>query len=253
MNSKKERFKPSLFFYFMVSLYLKRGGRWSFFVSLLLLLLAISCNKSSKKNQQSPVEQSKAIVGNVEIGKSLFSNCIACHGQKAEGNKKLNSPALANLEDWYLYRQLLNFKNGSRGDASKDTLGFQMSKFAILLKDTTEVADVVAYIKTLPEVTLTPLIEGDIQKGLHYYETICGSCHGTAGKGNVKMNAPSIKGVDDWYVKRQIYNFKDSIRGNHPQDKFGAQMVAMMKLLPNNQAINDVIAYINSTAGKEKK
>ena len=52
--------------------------------------------------------------------------------------------------------------------------------------------------------------------------------------------------MTDWYLARQLQNYKDGIRGNHPGDPYGYQMNMMVDILPDEQAINDVIAYINT-------
>jgi cytochrome c oxidase subunit 2 len=180
-------------------------------------------------------------------GKPLFATCKTCHGDRGQGNTQLHAPALVNLDSWYLYRQLMNFKNGVRGYQSTDTLGHQMAAMAATLKDSVAIGHVVAYIETLPEAASQVTIIGDIKKGERTYQSICGSCHGPQGKGNKAMNAPRLNGLDDWYLKGQLSKFKNSIRGTHPQDKFGAQMVPMAALLKDEQAVNDVIAYIVST------
>ena len=128
-----------------------------------------------------------------------------------------------------------------------DTLGFQMAAMANTLRDSIAVNDIVAYIGTMPATLATSTIIGDVTKGKLTYQTICGSCHGPSAMGNVKMNAPRLNSLEDWYLKRQINNIKNSVRGSHPQDVLGAQMIPMMALLPDPQAIDDVIAYIVST------
>ena len=60
------------------------------------------------------------------------------------------------------------------------------------------------------------------------------------------MNAPRLKGMNDWYLVTQLKNFRDGIRGMHPQDLYGLQMGLMAAMLTNDQAINDVVAYINT-------
>jgi len=52
--------------------------------------------------------------------------------------------------------------------------------------------------------------------------------------------------MSDWYLARQLHNFQQSIRGAHPQDFAGAQMVLMAKILPDDRAINDLLAYIHT-------
>jgi cytochrome c oxidase subunit II len=55
-----------------------------------------------------------------------------------------------------------------------------------------------------------------------------------------------LKGMSDWYLVTQLKNFKQGIRGAHPQDMHGPQMVLMSKILPDDRRINDLVAYINT-------
>jgi cytochrome c oxidase subunit 2 len=218
----------------------------------LVVLLGCSSKKDQVGSSGSP-SQPQQYTGNAANGKALYTTCAACHGDAAQGNRKMNAPSLANADDWYLNHQLKNFKNGLRGYADNDTLGVQMAAMAKTLKDTIAMADVVAYIKTFPQVTLTASIQGDLKKGERTYQSICGSCHGQNGKGNKMMNAPRLNGIDDWYLKRQIGKFKNNIRGAHPDDKLGAQMVSMAALLTDEEAVNNIIAYLNSTVQPASK
>ena len=87
--------------------------------------------------------------GDAEKGKTLYATCGACHGQNAEGLEALNAPKLAGQEEWYVVRQLQNFKNGVRGANPKDTYGMQMAPMAQILTTDQAMADVAAYIKSL--------------------------------------------------------------------------------------------------------
>ena len=51
-----------------------------------------------------PVERTvvPTIKGDSEAGKAAYVICQACHGSAGEGNKTLNSPRLAGLQDWYV-------------------------------------------------------------------------------------------------------------------------------------------------------
>jgi len=86
---------------------------------------------------------------------------------------------------------------------------------------------------------------GDPVKGQTLYAT-CGACHGANGEGMQALNAPSLAGQEEWYVIRQLQNFKNGIRGTNPKDIFGMQMAPMAMTLPTEQAIEDVAAYISS-------
>ena len=58
--------------------------------------------------------------------------------------------------------------------------------------------------------------------------------------------APALAGQNDWYLKRQIENFRAQIRGGHEDDIYGDQMYMLGSMLRGEQAIDDVVAYINS-------
>jgi len=220
---------------------------------MIVVLVSACTSKQEKKESVAKIATIQPPAGNAVKGKILFATCATCHGTSGEGNKQLNGPALANTDDWYLYRQLMNFRKDIRGASQEDTLGFQMAAMAKVMKDSLEIGDVLAYINTLPDVTLPTIIKGDIKKGERAYQSVCGSCHGPGARGNEKMNAPRLNGIDDWYLKSQISKFKRSIRGAHPADKFGAQMIPMVTLLANDQAVDDVIAYIRSTTSTTKE
>lgn len=87
--------------------------------------------------------------GDAERGKTLYATCGACHGANAEGMEALNAPKLAGQEEWYLIRQLENFKNGVRGNNPRDTYGMQMAPMAQTLADNQAMQDVAAYIRSL--------------------------------------------------------------------------------------------------------
>ncbi|HEY5748037.1 MAG TPA: c-type cytochrome [Chryseolinea sp.] len=222
------------------------AGRYCFFY-LVLALVFLSCSSRETKKDTPLQVAAQPPEGDPQVGKALYVTCKTCHGDAAQGNEKLKAPALVDTDSWYLYRQLMNFHNGIRGALPADTLGFQMAAMAKTLKDSIAIRHVVAYIKTLPQIALPAIVKGDIKKGERTYQSICGSCHGPGARGNEKMNAPRLNGLDDWYLKNQIAKFRNAIRGAHPADTFGAQMVPMAALLADEQAVNDVIAYIRST------
>ncbi|MDH5456151.1 MAG: c-type cytochrome, partial [Gammaproteobacteria bacterium] len=84
---------------------------------------------------------------------------------------------------------------------------------------------------------------GDASIGAAQY-TVCATCHGQQGEGNLAMNAPRIAGQSAWYLKRQIMNYKRGVRGTHEDDKFGSQMVGMVAGLVDEQAVDNVVAHI---------
>jgi len=183
--------------------------------------------------------------GDALAGQLQYSVCVACHGAQGEGNQALNAPKLAGQSDWYLRKQLENYKAGIRGVHEADIYGQQMRPMAMTLADDVAVSNVVAYIATLPDEPAVPTISGNLEHGAKLYRN-CAACHGRQGQGIWSVNAPRQAGMSDWYMAAQLQNFKDKVRGHHPEDDFGWQMGLMAEILQDEQAINDVVAYINT-------
>jgi len=190
-------------------------------------------------------QTSAQAAGDAAAGKPFYAVCAACHGLQAEGNPALNAPKLSGQGDWYLKRQLKYFKNGARGTHDKDVFGKMMAPMAATLGDDAAIDNVVAYLKTLPDNPAPATVKGNAKNGQERYVT-CGACHGSDGRGIQATNAPGLKGMSDWYLVTQLKNFKQGIRGAHPKDLYGQQMASMTAMLADDQAINDLVAYINT-------
>jgi cytochrome c oxidase subunit 2 len=113
------------------------------------------------------------------------------------------------------------------------------------LADEQAVDNVVAHIRTFPDSPTTASVEGDVGAGANEYR-ICAYCHGRDGMGLQALNAPRIAGMSDWYLERQLFNFRNDIRGTHPQDFYGFQMGLMGQSLYDEQVVKDLVAYINT-------
>jgi cytochrome c oxidase subunit 2 len=168
-----------------------------------------------------------------------------CHLPDGGGNRSLNAPRLAGQSGWYLKRQLEAFKSGVRGAAAGDIFGAQMRPMAMMLSDAAAIDDTVAYIDTLDAPAAEATVTGDAVKGKQLY-TACAACHGANAEGNEQVNAPRLAGQSDWYLLRQLKNFKSGLRGSQPNDMFGVQMMPMAAMLENDEAIDDVVAYIDT-------
>ena len=190
-------------------------------------------------------EMSAIKAGDPLIGQATYPVCATCHGSQGEGIVALNSPKLSGQESWYLETQLRNFKNGVRGAHEDDVYGQQMAPMAAVLADEAAIRNIAAYISTLPEHSVDTSLSGDVERGQHLYQT-CGTCHGVNGEGNYATNSPRLRGQEDWYVKRQLQNFIDGVRGVHREDLFGPQMRSMSRMLRTEKDIDDVVAYIST-------
>lgn len=183
--------------------------------------------------------------GDATAGKTLYATCAACHGQQAEGNPALKSPALAGQAGWYLARQITHFQTGIRGSDPQDTYGLQMRPMAMTLATDQAIADVVAYITTLPPTHASPTLDGDPNQGQPLYQ-LCVTCHGRSAEGNPAYQAPRLAQQYDWYLLTQLQHFQAGIRGKPPKDTYGIQMQAVAMTLGDEQAMKHVIAYIKS-------
>jgi len=183
--------------------------------------------------------------GNAAVGAATYAVCAACHGPQGEGNMALNAPKIAGLDSWYIRRQIANYQNGIRGTDPRDIYGIQMAPMARTLADAQAVENVIAHIATLQGAAPEPTVIGDAARGRTIYTT-CSVCHGPAGDGRWSTNAPRLAGMSDWYLERQLGNFRERIRGGHEADIYGDQMYMLASILSGEEAINDVVAYINT-------
>mgnify|MGYP000494402341 CR=1 FL=1 len=188
--------------------------------------------------------ENASAAGDPAKGKAAYAVCAACHGANGMGNKALNAPRIAGQEPWYLERQLNNFKGGIRGAHPKDPYGMQMRPMALTLANDQAVSDMAAFLSSMPvSKSSESTVKGDATAGKASY-MICQTCHGPKGGGNKALNSPKLTGLQDWYIVRQLKNFKAGIRGTKSGDLFGMQMRPMAMTLANDEAINNVAAYI---------
>ena len=198
-----------------------------------------------------------------KLGTQLFQLCSACHGPQGHGNRELMAPAIAGLPEWYVINQLRKFKNGGRGAHPADIAGLRMRPMARTLDSSTDkernsrevdlhtVARHVAELK--PRQPKDELKGGDPVRGKTIYVT-CSACHGPNSEGNKELKAPTQVYLEDWYMLEQLKKFKHGLRGANPKDPEGLTMrPIVLAMLPDEQAMKDVIAYIRQTAREPTK
>lgn len=190
--------------------------------------------------------ETQAVVhGNATVGAAQYNLCKACHGPNAEGMQAQNAPKLAGQGAWYLKHQIKSYQHSLRGAHKDDVFGKVMAPMAKILASDTAIDNVLAYIETLPDNPAPATVTGDLLRGEKLY-AVCAYCHGKQGQGIHAMNAPRLAGMTDWYLVTQLNNFKNGVRGAHPSDYYGKQMGFMAKTLHDDQAVDDLIAYVNS-------
>jgi cytochrome c553 len=180
-------------------------------------------------------------------GEKLFQLCTQCHGVDGGGNSVALAPGIAGMPAWYLDAQLTKFKAGIRGLHAGDTGGLRMYPMSLWLREEADQKAVAAYVASLPAVAKPNELHesGDAAKGAGYY-AVCGACHMVDGTGNQGMGAPPLAGMTDWYLFSAIEKYKAGVRGSGAGDTLGPAMIGMVATLPNDEAIRDVIAHIQS-------
>jgi cytochrome c553 len=154
------------------------------------------------------------------------------------------APAIAGLDQWYIEAQIQKFKSGIRGAHPDDVGGLRMRPMSRTLREADEVRAVSAYVAALPAARPATTLDGDATRGGALYAP-CIACHGPTGEGMQALGAPSLTRTDDWYQLKQLKHFKVGIRGG-PGDGTGILMVPMAATLPDEQAMKDVIAHIQT-------
>lgn len=180
-------------------------------------------------------------------GRQVYETCVPCHGANGTGNRTLGAPELAGLPKWYLVAELNKFQHGIRGADPRDREGARMRPMARTLNQPGDVESVAEYVATLPPLPPgVALAAADTAAGGALYSTVCVTCHGATAMGNEALNAPPLMHQRDWYMLVQLEKFKTGVRGAHPEDVSGGQMMAMSQTLADTAAMMNVVAYIRA-------
>ncbi|MEP0354854.1 MAG: c-type cytochrome [Paraglaciecola sp.] len=169
--------------------------------------------------------------------------CTVCHGAQLKGNENIQAPRLSGLSDWYLERQLLNFKGRIRGDHPDNITGGEMMLMARNLSDK-EIKDIVAWVTATDSPKPLATIDADIKAGEVLYQT-CSACHGPKAAGNKLLGAPNLSGLNDWYIFNQLNQFRLGMRGTHSSDSYGQQMRAVSGVITSEKDAANVAAFIH--------
>ncbi len=148
--------------------------------------------------------------GDAEKGKTLAVTCAGCHG--AEGvSPNPAFPSLAGQVDRYIFKQLKDYKDGTR-------TGMMMGMVAPLSEQ--DMADLSAFYagmspppaaegSTDNEVATKLVKRGDGAR----FMAPCESCHGRHGEGKI-VDIPALAGQKEAYFTSTMQAYKSKQRGN---------------------------------------
>jgi len=181
----------------------------------------------------------------LNLGKVLYDTCKNCHGSQGEGNPAIGAPGINGLPAWYVSASIKKYQTGLRGVHPNDPAGLRMRPLSRHLKDDKDIDAVSTYIEHLQPYHNPVTVHGDVERGKTLYMT-CLACHGPEGQGNPLLKSPPIKLLPDWYIVGQLKKFRTGMRATSTKDVEGQQMKPMALMLPDEQALSDVAAYIVS-------
>ena len=181
------------------------------------------------------------LAGDAENGEEAYEICSACHLPNGAGRPDGTFPQLAGQHTTVLIKQMADIRAGRRDNPI-------MYPFAKSLIDPQELADVAAYVETLPIPPDNGRGPGtDLERGQKLYERDCTSCHGTQGEGNREKFYPVLAGQHYKYLLRQIGDIAEGRRRNANPD-----MVKVVKSYGKDE-LKAVVDYMSRLSWPERQ
>ena len=185
--------------------------------------------------------------GDPKRGEEAYEVCSACHLPSGSGRPDGTFPQLAGQHKTVLIKQIADIRAGRRDNPI-------MYPFAKTLTDPQELADVAAYLETLPIPPNNGKGPGGdhLKVGKELYDRDCVKCHGANGEGSAEKFYPVLAGQHYAYLLRQIRDIAAGKRRNANPD-----MVKVVKTYSDDQlqAVTDYMSNISwpTRAGKQAK
>lgn len=157
-------------------------------------------------------ELALTLEGDIERGEEAYEICSGCHLPSGAGRPDGTFPQLAGQHPVVVIKQIADIRAGRRDNPI-------MYPFAKSLVDQQELADVAAYIKTLPIPTDNGKGPGtNLEEGEKLYARDCVKCHGERGEGDSLKFYPVLAGQHYKYLLRQIVDIAEKKRRNANPD-----------------------------------
>jgi cytochrome c553 len=177
-------------------------------------------------------------------GEEAYEVCGACHLPSGAGRPDGTFPQLAGQHTTVLIKQMADIRAGRRDNPI-------MYPFAITLIDPQELADVAAYVETLPIPTGNGKGPGtNLATGEKLYKRDCVQCHREQGEGEAEKFYPVLAGQHYEYMLRQIRDIAGLRRRNANPD-----MVKVVQGYKDEelQAVTDYMSRLHWPARTGKK
>ena len=181
--------------------------------------------------------------GDISAGKSQAVACGACHG--ADGNAASPFPKLAGQGEKYLYKQLLDIRDGAR---PVPTMAGQLDG-----KSNQDLADIAAYYASLTRSggqtspAMLELGEKIYRSGVAERKVAaCTACHSPTGKGNAPAGYPSLAGQNAQYVADQLRAYRNGYEDSSGRTNDGeAKIMRTTAFGLSDKEIEAVSSYVS--------
>lgn len=182
---------------------------------LLLLGLSLGMTSAALAAEVKPA-------GDAEAGKEQTVVCSACHG--ADGNGTAPFPKLAGQSEKYLYKQLVDIRDGAR---SVPTMAGLLDG-----KANEELADIAAFYAAQQrsggqaDPELVALGEKIYRAGVAERRVAaCKACHSPTGEGNGPAGYPALAGQYPQYVADQLRAYRKGFEDPSGRTNDGDTMI----------------------------
>ncbi len=155
--------------------------------------------------------------------------CITCHGVEGEGDGSGAFPRLDGQPGWYLYKQLMDYAQGSRPNQIMADIAKRLTE--------AEMEAVAAYYGAMEVEALD--VTGEVDGGLLQWGgqlaavgstekgiPACVNCHGASGTG-LAPSVPYLAGQYARYMEHQLMLWRDGERDNDAMNVMEAIAVKM--------------------------
>jgi cytochrome c553 len=147
---------------------------------------------------------------NLQQGMKLFHICAECHGPRGAGEASGWPPVIAGQHPRVIAKELTDFRAGVRWYDPMERIAGRH-----VLHTTQDIADVAAYVGSLPLPTNTASGSGEyLERGGHMYASRCQWCHGGQGEGSDERFVPRVAGQQYEYLLRQLQDTVGGRRAN---------------------------------------
>ena len=180
----------------------------------------------------------------VEKGKEAVKICNGCHGKDGTADLDKNFPSIAGQPAAATYKQMMDYKESTRGH------GIMQNFAAVLSKE--EIADMSVHyaLQALPVASVEKATDAAIKLAVkgdgHRLLPPCAACHGAKGQGG-DVDVPALAGQNPSYFITIMQTFKSGTRAN---DIYNRMRIIASAL--TDQEIDELADYYASIGTPEE-